>query len=194
MDRRARRQRSAPLARPPALEPRHARAGRRGTRGAAKSLAAPPKRPAERPTARRLTRSPPRRSILPPSPSPPPPRQARRFVLRVAAPARASARLARSARLSPKAGIVEDIKRSIDEYQEKAAKAKLVASPPGVPPPPVVPVLEPGKIGFVENAERWNSRASMVGWWSLLIVELVAGKGLLEIMGFTVGKGINFTF
>ncbi len=34
----------------------------------------------------------------------------------------------------------------------------------------------------------------MVGWWSLLIVELVAGKGLLEIMGFTVGKGINFTF
>ena len=103
-------------------------------------------------------------------------------------------RLARSARLSPKAGIVEDIKRSIDEYQEKAAKAKLVASPPGVPPPPVVPVLEPGKIGFVENAERWNSRASMVGWWSLLIVELVAGKGLLEIMGFTVGKGINFTF
>jgi hypothetical protein len=55
-------------------------------------------------------------------------------------------------------------------------------------------VLEPGKVGFVENAERWNSRASMVGWWSLLLVELVAGKGLLEIMGFTVGKGINFTF
>ena len=106
--------------------------------------------------------------------------------LRVSAP--------RAARLTTKAGVVEDIKKAIDEYQEKAAKAKLVASPPGVPPPPVVPVLEPGKIGFVENAERWNSRASMVGWWSLLIVELVAGKGLLEIMGFTVGKGINFTF
>jgi hypothetical protein len=34
----------------------------------------------------------------------------------------------------------------------------------------------------------------MVGWWSLLLVEAVAGKGLLEIMGFSVGKGINFTF
>ena len=63
-----------------------------------------------------------------------------------------------------------------------------------VPPPPYVPVLKPGSFGFVENAERWNSRASMVGWWSLLLVELVAGKGLLEIFGFTVGKGINFTF
>ena len=66
--------------------------------------------------------------------------------------------------------------------------------PPRRPPPPYVPVLKPGSFGFVENAERWNSRASMVGWWSLLLVELVAGKGLLEIFGFTVGKGINFTF
>ena len=36
--------------------------------------------------------------------------------------------------------------------QEKAAKAALVASPPGVPPPPIVPTLEPGKFGFVDNA------------------------------------------
>jgi hypothetical protein len=34
----------------------------------------------------------------------------------------------------------------------------------------------------------------MIGWWSLLLVEAVAGKGLLEIAGFEVGKGINFTF
>ena len=32
------------------------------------------------------------------------------------------------------------------------------------------------------SAERMNSRASMVGWWSLLLLELVAGKGILEIM------------
>ena len=69
-----------------------------------------------------------------------------------------------------------DIKKRIEENKAKLERAKIVASPPGVPPP-VVPVLEPGKIGFVENAERWNSRASMVGWWSLLLVELVAGKG-----------------
>ena len=112
--------------------------------------------------------------------------------LRAAAPAHVSA--PRAARLTTKAGVVEDMKKAIDDYQAKEKLKGIVATPPGVPPPPYVPVLEPGKIGFVENAERWNSRASMVGWWSLLLVELVAGKGLLEIMGFTVGKGINFTF
>ena len=90
--------------------------------------------------------------------------------------------------------VMADIKKKIADNKEKLERAKIVASPPGVPPPPVVPILEPGKIGFVENAERQNSRWSMVGWWSLLLVELVAGKGLLELMGFTVGKGINFTF
>lgn len=90
--------------------------------------------------------------------------------------------------------VMGDFKKAIAENKAKLERAKFVASPPGVPPPPVIPVLEPGKVGFVENAERWNSRASMVGWWSLLLVELIAGKGLLEIMGFTVGKGINFTF
>ena len=91
-------------------------------------------------------------------------------------------------------GVFDKIKRLIAENDEKERKKKIVASPTVVPPPPVVPVLEPGKIGFVANAEMWNSRASMVGWWSLLLVEAVAGKGLLEIMGFSVGKGINFTF
>lgn len=93
-----------------------------------------------------------------------------------------------------KADLKDDFFAAIAENKAKLARAKVVASPPGVPPPPVIPFLDPGKIGFVENAERWNSRASMVGWWSLLLVELVAGKGLLEIMGYTVGKGINFTF
>ena len=116
--------------------------------------------------------------------------------LRVAPVAKRSTVKAKAARAEEGGfgALVGDIQKQIDAYQEKAAQAKLVASPPGVPPPPMVPQIEPGKFGFVENAERWNSRASMVGWWSLLLVELVAGKGLLEMMGFTVGKGINFTF
>ena len=119
--------------------------------------------------------------------------------LRVAAKAPARASLTRVRSTTVKAeGIVDDVmadfKRAIAENKEKLERAKIVASPPGVPPPTRVPVLEPGKFGFVENAERMNSRASMVGWWSLLLVELVAGKGLLELMGYTVGKGINFTF
>ena len=59
---------------------------------------------------------------------------------------------------------------------------------------PWAETLKPGMVGFVDNAERMNSRASMIGWWSLLLVEVVAGKGFLEIIGFTVGKGINFSF
>ena len=92
--------------------------------------------------------------------------------------------------------IVEDIKRKIEENKKEIQRREEMKyqSPPGVPRPPVVPVIEPGKFGFVENAEIMNSRASMIGWWSLLFVELVAGKGLLEMLGFTVGKGINFTF
>ena len=82
-----------------------------------------------------------------------------------------------------------------ENKKQQATKASNArASPPGVPPPPIVPVIEPATFGFVENAERQNSRASMIGWWSLLLVEAVAGKGLLEIAGFEVGKGINFTF
>ena len=92
--------------------------------------------------------------------------------------------------------IVEDIKRKIEENKNEIQRREEMKyhSRPGVPRPPVVPVIEPGKFGFVENAEIMNSRASMIGWWSLLFVELVAGKGLLEMLGFTVGKGINFTF
>ena len=92
--------------------------------------------------------------------------------------------------------IVDDIKRKIEENKKEIQRREEMKyqSPPGVPRPPVVPVIEPGKFGFVENAEIMNSRASMIGWWSLLFVELVAGKGLLEMLGFTVGKGINFTF
>merc|ERR1712176_608554 len=44
------------------------------------------------------------------------------------------------------------------------------------------------------RAERWNSRAAMVGFFSLLFVELIAGKGLLELLGFNVGNGLGFEF
>ncbi|CAL6392051.1 unnamed protein product [Bathycoccus prasinos] len=93
-------------------------------------------------------------------------------------------------------GVVDDVMQAIEQNKKDVSRRERMkfASPPGVPQPPIVPVIEPGKFGFVDNAETMNSRASMIGWWSLLLVELVAGKGLLELLGFTVGKGINFTF
>jgi hypothetical protein len=48
--------------------------------------------------------------------------------------------------------------------------------------------------GFVDNAERMNSRAAMIGFFSLLAVEAIAGKGLLELIGYKIGGGLGFEF
>jgi hypothetical protein len=123
------------------------------------------------------------------------------FRARVAvAPKRATAAPSSSARRTvarpPRAGPLDAIGDAIAENKraQAARAASARASPPGVPPPPIVPVAQPPLFGFVDNAERWNSRASMVGWWSLLLVEGVAGKGLLDLVGVKTGQGINFTF
>lgn len=123
------------------------------------------------------------------------------FRARVAvAPKRATNAPSSSARRTvaraPRAGPLDAIGDAIAENKraQAARAASARASPPGVPPPPIVPVAQPPLFGFVDNAERWNSRASMVGWWSLLLVEGVAGKGLLDLVGVKTGQGINFTF
>ena len=46
-------------------------------------------------------------------------------------------------------------------------------------------------IGFVKNAEIINSRAAMMGFIALLIVELILGGPLLEQFGVVVGNGID---
>ena len=86
----------------------------------------------------------------------------------------------------------EAVAKGDDQRAREAERAR--DAPAGVPPPPVIPVQRPATFGFVDNAERWNGRASMVGWWSLLAVEAVAGRGLLDVLGFETGHGINFTF
>eukprot|EP00218_Dolichomastix_sp_CCMP3274_P009550 CAMPEP_0170134234 /NCGR_PEP_ID=MMETSP0033_2-20121228/1773_1 /TAXON_ID=195969 /ORGANISM="Dolichomastix tenuilepis, Strain CCMP3274" /LENGTH=127 /DNA_ID=CAMNT_0010369779 /DNA_START=24 /DNA_END=407 /DNA_ORIENTATION=- len=83
-----------------------------------------------------------------------------------------------------------------EQEQAAPAPAPVVtpASPEGVPPPPVTPEQTPLTFGFCENAERQNSRAAMMGFVSLLLVEAIAGKGLLEIIGIEVGNGIDIGF
>lgn len=71
-------------------------------------------------------------------------------------------------------------------------RVTVAATPPkGVTQPPRSPVVPPPSFGFVENAEILNSRAAMMGFIALLILEAVAGKGLLELIGVTVGKGLD---
>ncbi|PSC74670.1 high-light-induced chloroplastic [Micractinium conductrix] len=76
-----------------------------------------------------------------------------------------------------------------------AVRANASVKPPqGVTLPPKKPQKLPPAFGFVYNAERLNSRAAMIGFFALLAVELVAGQGLLDMLGFTTGKGLGFEF
>jgi hypothetical protein len=71
----------------------------------------------------------------------------------------------------------------------RAAASKL---PAGVTAPPRQPQVPPPMFGWVDNAERLNSRAAMIGFFSLLLLEAVANKGLLDLIGFQTGKGLGF--
>lgn len=74
------------------------------------------------------------------------------------------------------------------------AAQQRVPLPKGVSLPPRVPVSPPALFGFVANAELLNSRAAMLGFFALLLVEGICGKGLLELAGFATGKGLGFEF
>jgi hypothetical protein len=66
--------------------------------------------------------------------------------------------------------------------------------PAGVSAPPRQPVTPDPKYGFVYNAERLNSRACMLGFIGTLLVEAIAHRGVLELVGLRVGQGLGFEF
>jgi len=49
--------------------------------------------------------------------------------------------------------------------------------------PSKTPELEDPKFGFNSYAERLNSRAAMIGFGAILIIEYITGKGILEWLG-----------
>eukprot|EP00887_Chlorella_sp_A99_P008160 scaffold12.g8160.t1 len=65
-----------------------------------------------------------------------------------------------------------------------------VKPPQGVSLPTVRPEVPPPLFGFVENAERLNSRVALLGFLALLLVEVVTGKGVLELIGISVSQGV----
>ncbi|GIL81289.1 hypothetical protein Vretimale_1160 [Volvox reticuliferus] len=71
-------------------------------------------------------------------------------------------------------------------------RVQALKPPAGVTLPPKQPDVPPPKNGFVDYAERLNSRAAMIGFFALLAVEGIFGKGLLEIIGVTTGNGLGF--
>merc|ERR1719394_1708445 len=68
----------------------------------------------------------------------------------------------------------------------------LCALPPGVSEPVEQPNFQDLTFGFTARAERWNSRASMIGFFALLALEGIAHKGILELMGINIGNGLGF--
>ena len=51
------------------------------------------------------------------------------------------------------------------------------------PQPTTTPRLEEPKFGFNEYAERLNSRAAMIGFMLMVIIEYVTGQGVLAWLG-----------
>ncbi|OEL35860.1 High-light-induced protein, chloroplastic [Dichanthelium oligosanthes] len=72
-----------------------------------------------------------------------------------------------------------------------AARVNAAKLPPGVEVPRVQPKLSEPFLGFTETAEIWNSRACMIGLIGTFIVELALHKGILQIIGVEVGKGLD---
>ncbi|CAK9185337.1 unnamed protein product [Ilex paraguariensis] len=73
-------------------------------------------------------------------------------------------------------------------YSFKVQAAKL---PTGVELPKVEPKFKAPFLGFTRTAEVWNSRACMIGLVGTFIVELILKKGILQIIGVDIGKGLD---
>ncbi|KAJ4969776.1 hypothetical protein NE237_002875 [Protea cynaroides] len=70
-------------------------------------------------------------------------------------------------------------------------RVRAAKSPPSVELPKVEPKFTPPFLGFTKTAEIWNSRACMIGLIGTFIVELILHKGILQIIGVDVGKGLD---
>ncbi|KAK9920622.1 hypothetical protein M0R45_029171 [Rubus argutus] len=63
--------------------------------------------------------------------------------------------------------------------------------PSGVVVPKVEPKFQAPFLGFTRTAEIWNSRACMIGLIGTFIVELILNKGILQLIGVEIGKGLD---
>ncbi|MEW5307062.1 MAG: hypothetical protein WDW38_002131 [Sanguina aurantia] len=84
------------------------------------------------------------------------------------------------------------LRASPPRFRTQQRMQAFAKPPPGVTLPPFQPQTPPTKYGFVDNAETMNSRACMMGFFALLLLEAVTGTGLLDLMGFTTGSGLGF--
>ncbi|KAK4342930.1 hypothetical protein RND71_038746 [Anisodus tanguticus] len=74
---------------------------------------------------------------------------------------------------------------------KRVFKIQAAKLPAGVELPKEVPKLSRPFLGFTKTAEIWNSRACMIGLIGTFIVELIVNKGILEMIGVEIGKGLD---
>ncbi|KAL7092572.1 hypothetical protein ACP275_12G171700 [Erythranthe tilingii] len=77
---------------------------------------------------------------------------------------------------------------------QKRVNFKIQAAvkiPAGVEFPKEEPKFRAPFLGFTRTAETWNSRACMMGLIGTFIVELILNKGILEMIGVEIGKGLD---
>ncbi|XP_058209119.1 light-harvesting complex-like protein OHP1, chloroplastic isoform X1 [Rhododendron vialii] len=84
--------------------------------------------------------------------------------------------------------IRKGIKTSKKPLCFKVQAAKL---PSGVELPKVEPQFKAPFLGFTRTAEIWNSRACMIGLIGTFVVELIINKGILQLIGVDIGKGLD---
>ncbi|WZY79911.1 hypothetical protein YC2023_026295 [Brassica napus] len=75
--------------------------------------------------------------------------------------------------------------------KEQCLRVRAAKLPEGVIVPKVQPKSQPAFLGFTQTAEIWNSRACMIGLIGTFIVELILNKGILELIGVEIGKGLD---
>ncbi|CAN7113563.1 unnamed protein product [Brassica rapa subsp. narinosa] len=75
--------------------------------------------------------------------------------------------------------------------KEQCLRVRAAKLPEGVIVPKVQPKSQPAFLGFTQTAEIWNSRACMIGLIGTFIVELILNKGILELLGVEIGKGLD---
>ncbi|CAN8270027.1 unnamed protein product [Cochlearia groenlandica] len=82
--------------------------------------------------------------------------------------------------------------RTLWSNQRRSSLQVFAAKPPqGMIVPKKEPKFEKAFLGFTYTAETWNSRACMIGLIGTFIVELILNKGILEIIGVDIGKGLD---
>ncbi|KAJ9185236.1 hypothetical protein P3X46_004893 [Hevea brasiliensis] len=70
-------------------------------------------------------------------------------------------------------------------------KVRAARLPAGVELPKVEPKFRASFLGFTRTAETWNSRACMIGIIGVFILEFILNKGILQVIGVEVGKGLD---